>query len=780
MSNQLLKAALKYAQMALPVFPLHSPRKEGCSCGNAQCKNVGKHPHTLHGFKDATTDEKQIRTWWKKWPKANIGIRTGKESGIVVLDEDPRHGGPLSLKRLEQTHGGLPPCPTVRTGGGGRHRYLKYPGVPVKSKTGIAPGVDIRGDGGYIVAPPSRHESGKQYEWSAHANLDHMEIPPLPEWLQEVVAERAPKKTETSDGAIREGERNTALTSLAGAMRRKGASEETILAALTEENQGRCEPPLPEKEVEGIATSISRYAPAENDSNKKPSQATQLVASASDLSFFHTPEKEPYVTINIDDHCETWRLREVHFKRWLARSLYMQTGSVPSSQALKDGLGLLEAMALFEGPTEEVFVRLAQKDNKIYLDLCNAAWQVVEITGEGWQIISDLPVKFRRARGMKALPVPQPDGSITELKPFLNLASENDFVMLVSWLVAASSPRGPYPPLVLLGEAGSAKSTSVRVIRELIDPNTTPLRSEPRDTRDLMIAARNAWCIAFDNVSHLSWRLSDDLCRLATGGGFSTRQLYTDEEEKLFEATRPLLLNGIDGVVSRGDLVDRSLIVNLPVIPEDRRRPEREFWKHFYLAQPRIIGALLDAVVCASRRVEDVKLERLPRMADFARWIVAAEPSLGWPEGTFMAAYSANRRSANTLALEASPIVRALRHVCVRDGFKGTSSELLRKLHKRADSQDVAQKAWPKDAWALSKQLRGIAPNLRSAGLDVRFGEKTPGSGSKRIIAITRVVTAKPEGVAQGVKGPDGIWRFPFPREPQVQTASQSSESGDA
>jgi hypothetical protein len=767
MSNQLKKSALRYARMGLPVFPLHSPYNSGCSCGNEDCKDIGKHPRTAHGFKDATTDEKQIRAWWKKWPKANIGIRTGAESGLVVLDVDPRHKGFISLQLLEKEHGGLPACPTVHTGGGGRHKYLSHPDIPIKNKTGIEPGLDIRGDGGYVVAPPSRHSSGNRYEWSEHAHLDQMSIPPMPQWLRTLVNEPAPKHSKTYGDSIQEGDRNVALTSFAGAVRRHGATEETILAALRKHNEERCDPPLSDKELEAIAASVSKYPPTEKNSNREPSQATRLVASTSDVSFFHTPENEPYLTIRMGEHHETWRLREVHFKRWLARSLYMQTGAAPSSQALNDALGLLEALALFEGPTEDVFVRLGQSGDKIYLDLCNEAWQVIEISGEGWKVLSESPIRFRRARGMKALPIPQRDGAISELRSFINLASENDFVLLVSWLVAAFNPRGPYPVAVLQGEAGSAKSSGVRVLRELLDPNTTPLRSEPRETRDLMIAAQNAWCIAFDNVSHLGWRLSDDLCRLATGGGFSTRRLYTDEEEKLFEATRPLLLNGIEGVVSRGDLIDRSLVVYLPVIPEDQRRSEKEFWKSFRASQPRIIGSLLDAVACALRRLEKVKLDRLPRMADFARWMVAAEPSLGWPEGTFMAAYDANRRSANTLALEASLIVRALRHVCVHGDFRGTSGELLRKLNNRADAQDIAQKAWPKDAWALSKQLRGIAPNLRPSGLDVRFGEKTPGSGSKRIITITKVAPAKTKGVAQGRKGPDGKWRFPFPRVPK-------------
>jgi hypothetical protein len=775
MNNHLLEAALDYARAGFSVLPLHSPEGDGCSCGKPSCKNIGKHPRTQHGLKDASSDEAAIRGWWAKWPKANIGLRPGGKS--VVLDVDPRHGGDMSLKQLENSHGPVHRPFVVRTGGGGSHLYFKHPGVPVKSRSGIAPGLDIRGDEGYVVVPPSRHHSGKKYEWPKGARLGKGELPILPKWLQEMITGPAPKKTKITVGPITEGERNTTLTSLAGTMRRQGVNEQEILEALLKENKKRCKPPLPQEEVISIGKSVSRYPPISENTIKKGSQASQLVALTSDLSFFHTPENEPYITIRLNNHFETWRLRELHFKRWLARCMYSQSGVAPSSQALNDALALLEANALFDGPTEDVFTRLTQLEDKIYLDLCDPLRQVVEITAHGWKIISDSPVKFRRARGMRPLPMPERGGSINELQPFLNLGSNSHFVLVVSWLLAALNPRGPYPVLVLQGEAGSAKSTSVRVFRDLVDPNTTPLRSEPRETRDLMIAARNSWCIAFDNISQLGRRLSDDLCRLATGGGFSTRQLYTDDEEKLFEATRPLLLNGIDGVVSRGDLLDRSLVVNLPVIPENRRKPEKEFWRDFRLVQPRILGALLDAVACALRRLESIKLSRLPRMADFAQWVVAAEPALGWSPGAFLDAYDRNRSVANTLALEASPIVQALRRVCVAHRFKGTATELLHELEKRAEPRDVMLANWPKDGWALSKQLRAVAPNLRASGLDVNFGEKTSGSGSKRIIRIKRMASGKPEAVAEGRKGPDGIWRFPFPRLPKEQKASKSSES---
>ena len=741
-SKLLLKAALSYARLGWSVFPVHSARHGQCSCGDKHCENVGKHPRTSHGVKDGTTDTDPIRNWWKKWPHANVGIATEKQSGILVLDIDPRHEGGASLHSLLKKHGPLPKRPKVKTGGGGRHYYFEHPGILVKSKVGIRPGLDVRSEGGYVVAPPSRHESGHRYRWVKGARPEDIKPPVLPKWLLALLTEEeVTKPRKENDEQIPEGERNASLTSLAGAMRRHGASEDAILAALQEHNQERCDPPLSEKEVKSIASSVSKYSPSKSDGRHKSSQATKFVASLGeeDLKFFHTSEKEPYITIGVKDHRETYRLRDQQIKRWLARKFYKRSGAAPSSNTLSDVLNLLEGIALFDGAEEDVFIRLAQRKHAIYVDLCDASWLVVKVTVKGWKVISDPHVNFRRARGMTALPHPVRGGSIRELRPFLNVASKDDFILVVSWLVSALNARGPFPVLVVQGEAGSAKSTAVRVVRDLVDPNTTPLRSEPREARDLMISARNSWLAAFDNVTHLTPWLSDAICRLATGGGFAIRSLYTNDDEQLFDATRPVLMNGIDGTVTRGDLLDRSLILYLPTIPDDKRKPEKQFWHQFRDAQPRILGALLDAVSCALRRLKRIKLDELPRMADFALWVTAAEPALGWAEGTFMRAYDANRDTANTLTLDASPIFPPLKLLLAsRESWSGTASELLRKLTPTGGVEVSQQRSWPKNAQVLSGHLRRIAPNLRALGIDIRFDEKTSGSSSKRVITITR------------------------------------------
>jgi hypothetical protein len=208
-------------------------------------------------------------------------------------------------------------------------------------------------------------------------------------------------------------------------------------------------------------------------------------------------------------------------------------------------------------------VRVAEHEGAIYLDLADELWRSVEVTRAGWRVIDDPPVRFRRSRGMLSLPEPKSGGSINLLRPFLNIADDDDFTLVVGWLVMALRGRGPFPVLVLTGAAGSGKSTRARFCRQIIDPNRAPLRRPPRDEVDLMIAANHGHVVAYQNLSYLPPWLSDALCTLATGGGLSKRELYTDGDEVILVATRPVILEGIESFVVRGDLLDRSIIRSL-------------------------------------------------------------------------------------------------------------------------------------------------------------------------------------------------------------------------
>jgi hypothetical protein len=291
-------------------------------------------------------------------------------------------------------------------------------------------------------------------------------------------------------------------------------------------------------------------------------------------------------------------------------------------------------------------------------------------------------------------------------------------VLTVAWLVAGLRDRGPYPVFIPWGGAGSAKTTLLRLLRSLIDPNIADLRPPPRSDRDIFIAANNGHVPAYDNVSSLPVWVSDTICRLATGSGFGTRALWTDSEETLIAVTKPVMLGSIKNVVAESDLATRSILIRLPHISDARRLDEDTFKRKFEQARPRILGALLDAVACGLRELPHVELERLPRMADFAKWSIACEGALPWPPGTFMRAYAGNRRTAIADVLEGNAVARALPLLLRKyKEWTGNATELLAELNALVTEQERADPDWPKAPNTLSGALTEIAGDLRQVGI---------------------------------------------------------------
>ena len=468
-----------------------------------------------------------------------------------------------------------------------------------------------------------------------------------------------------------------------------------------------------------------------------PSQADVLLGLAADAVLFHTADGTGYADLEINGHRETWVIRSKGFRRWLTRRFFEATQGAPNSEALHSALNVIEACAHFDAPQADIYIRVAGHADKLYLDLADDAWRAVEIDSEGWRVVAEPRIRFRRAAGMQPLPEPERGGSVDMLRPFLNVSTDQDFVLIVSWILAALRNKGPYPVIVLSGEQGSAKSSFSAILRSLLDPNAAPLRALPREDRDLFIAATNGHVLTFDNVSGLPAWISDTLCRLATGGGFAVRQLYTDQDEVLFDASRPVVLNGIEDFVTRPDLADRALFLTLEPIPEDRRMPEKSLWAAFNKARPQILGALLDAVSHGVRRFPETRLNKLPRMADFALWATACETAI-WPAGTFQGAYALNRDDAVDNVIEADPVGSAIRSMMTgRTEWSGTATELLSDLDEDVGEKITKSKNWPSSARALSGRVRRAATFLRKVGVDVSFERE--GRARTRMIQIIRV-----------------------------------------
>ena len=467
---------------------------------------------------------------------------------------------------------------------------------------------------------------------------------------------------------------------------------------------------------------------------KKPQMLEQIAASC---ELFHSDDSKCYATVPINSHKETWSLGSAGFRGWLAGRCYQADKSIPKSQALTDLIESLKGVARYGGDEQPVFIRLAGKDKNIYLDLGNDKWGVVEITSEGWKVISDPPVKFIRPQSLLKLPKPERGGSINELGKFLNV-QDDDLILVIGFLLFCLSPNGPYPILIIQGEQGSAKSTFGRVIRSLIDPSSGMLRSAPKNEHNLMIAAQNGWLLGFDNLSNIKADMSDSLCRLATGGGFSTRKLYSDGEESIFEATRPICLNGITEFATRDDLLDRSLIIKLPTIPPSKRKDEKDFWSEFEEARPKILGALLDLVSAVLKNLPNVRLADSPRMADFAKFVTAAEPALGWSDGAFMDVYIRNRDLGREIVLESDSVAQAILNWNLNSWF-GTATELLVELEGHTLPNVVRSPYWPKSASALSNKLNRLLPALREKGFDIESTSEGKGNAKRKIIRINRV-----------------------------------------
>ncbi len=347
-------------------------------------------------------------------------------------------------------------------------------------------------------------------------------------------------------------------------------------------------------------------------------------------------------------------------------------------------------------------------------------------------------------------------------------------MLAVTWILQALRGKGPFPVEALVGEQGTAKSSFAKCQRALVDPNSVPLRSLPRDDRDLFIAATNSHVLAFDNVSGLPSWLSDALCRIASGGGFSTRELYTDAEEVVFDAQRPIVVNGIEDFVTRADLADRAILLTLAPIPEEKRKSEEELKAEFEAARPAILGVLLDGVAHGLAQLPLTKLDRLQRMADFALWGTACETTF-WEKGTFQSAYAGNRDEAVETILEGDPVAVTLRALMKKQTkWTGTASALLSALEAQADDLVKRSKAWPKVARSLSNRLRRAAPFLRTVGIEI----SPERNGRARLIHIVERVgvttSADPAGCELGTGA-----SFASPSSPQLETPGATNGSGE-
>lgn len=498
-----------------------------------------------------------------------------------------------------------------------------------------------------------------------------------------------------------------------------------------------------------IIEAAESVAVAVVDSEGRPRKQSDILTEIGRRhELFHDPDRVPYAKVGR----RVFAVDSRDYRETLVGAYYTLTNKGANRNAVMDAVATLAAQAKFSGPCHPVRLRTGDDDGNIVIDAGDD--RALIVTSSGVLVAKDSPVRFRRTGGMLALPkLDAPD--FGRLWRYLNVR-EDHRPLVSGFMLAALNPRGPYPLLIFEGEQGSGKSTATRIIRRLIDPSTAPLRAPPGDVRDLLVGALNGWLLALDNLSYLTPQLSDALCRLATGGAISERQLYTNTDEVLIEVQRPAIVNGIEDVATRPDLAERALHVELEVI--EHRRSEADLWAEFEADAPAIFAGLLNGLTAAVRDHAHIRLGALPRMADFAQWAAAGMEALGFSASAFMDSYRENLASGLTAGIESSAVGRAvIDFIRQRTTWKGTAADLLAVLAQQVDEAEIRGPHWPRSPRGLTGALRRLAPALRLAGVEIE-SERAANRERSRFIRLCgcRSQPSEPSDPSEAVDDLDG------------------------
>ena len=455
------------------------------------------------------------------------------------------------------------------------------------------------------------------------------------------------------------------------------------------------------------------------------SQASTLVAFVeARATLFHDENGTVYAQDRTT--METRRLDGRQFRDWLVAHFYEAEAASPRDQALREALATLSGLGRHRGEVREVHIRIACADGAYYLDLAeDGKNRAVRIAAGGWEVIADPPVLFIRPETMRPLPLPVRGGRVDDLWKLVNVP-ENARLVVLAWLCECLRPDTPFPLLELLGEQGSAKSTTQTILRRLIDPNACDLRAAPKVTEDVFVSAGANWLVSYENISHLPAPMQDALCVLSTGGGYSKRKLYSDADESVITVKRPVILNGISAAVTAQDLIDRTMSIETPIIVE--RTESTEISKRFAETHGALLGALLDVMAMSLARLPHVRLDPKdrPRLAEFARLGMAVAEAVGRPGTDFLEQFMASRQEAIARTIDASPVATAVVAWAEQnpDGATDTASGFMARLEPL---KPVRAESWPWSAKGLADALRRAAPALRQMGIECRSLPKTGG-----------------------------------------------------
>jgi len=486
--------------------------------------------------------------------------------------------------------------------------------------------------------------------------------------------------------------------------------------------------------VKGQRTRLDKLTKGEGEQHDSP-QDMVLAVARQHATYAHTAEGAGVALIEIEGRQEVHMLNSTGFDRWLRGQVYAAHKVGIPDQAMKTAIATLGAVGAFEGPEVQTHLRCAKQGDAYYLDLCDDGWRAARIAAGEWSLLDRSPVLFVRTAGARPLPQPGARGNVNLLWKHLNIPKDARPLVL-AWLLDAMRPDTPYPVIELAGEMGSSKSTTQRRLRALIDPVAVPLRGAPKSVEDIYIAAANAQVCSFENLSSLSQDMQDALCILSTGGGYATRQLYTNGEEHVITSKRPVMLNGINAVATAPDLIERTITVELPTITASKRQDEQTMEAAWLRDYPAIFTGLLTLFAEALEMLPKVEIPEgmEKRLLDFQRLGEAVCMALGGKAGEF--SQRLDRMHGDSLArgLESYGVAVGIQILAARpEGreWEGTYLQLLTELNRMPE---IDRSNWPRSPRHLSGQVKRIFPGLRRAGVRIEAAGRGRTGAKVRIL----------------------------------------------
>ena len=473
------------------------------------------------------------------------------------------------------------------------------------------------------------------------------------------------------------------------------------------------------EELLKLKTSTPEKSMVDDDDEEKKRSQTDLLVEFAKIHFELIHDKNGDVFARDHKSGEVRRLGGRQFKDRLIAGFYDKTQMAVRDQSLREALGTLQALGRFNGEPKAVHVRVAKFEDKYYLDLCEPGnSRAIELAPGHWRIVDSSPVLFVRGEAMQPLPVPLHGGNITPLWSTANVPKDLR-ILVVAWLIDSMRPDTPYPGLELIGEQGSGKSTAAEALRRVIDPSSCNLRGAPKTVEDIFVAAGQNHVVAYENVSHLAGPMQDALAILSTGGGYSKRQLYSNDDEHIINVRRPWLINGISIAVTQQDLVDRVISVECPVISV--RQSSSQQWRDFEKELPGILGGVLDTAACALAILPQMKLSPAdrPRLVEFVLLGQAVAQSAGLEKDVFLRKFTELRAETVARTLDSSPVAAAILEMIDHDhhGITAPVKDILIRLERH---KPLGCDFWPRSPKGLGDALRRAAPALRQLGIECK------------------------------------------------------------